>query len=145
MMIKEYLEQYRIADRKAKRLHREYEKEKALIDSIKSPLGTDGTPHGSGISKTVEARAIRLADKLLEYEEAELDAIKRRQSVFDTIAKVEGIEGDILYSYYVDYFDEKKNKARTWEDVADIVHVDPRTVYRIKLRAFKMLSLYVSI
>lgn len=144
-MIKEYLEQYRNADRKAKKLRREYEKEKALIDSVKSPLGSDGTPHGSGISKTVEARAIRLADKLLEYEDAELDAIELRQLIFDSIAKVDGIEGDILYSYYVDYYDEKKNKARTWDDVAEIVHVEPRTVYRIKLRAFKKLSLYVSI
>lgn len=145
MVIKEYLEQYRVADRKAKRLRREYEKEKALIDSIKSPLATDGTPHGSGISKTVEMRAIKLADKLLEYEDAELDAIEIRQAVFDTIMKIDGIESDILYSYYVDYYDEKRNKARTWDDVAEIVHVEPRTVYRIKLRAFKKLSLYVSI
>jgi DNA-directed RNA polymerase specialized sigma subunit len=145
MVIKEYLEQYRVADRKAKRLRREYEKEKALIDSIKSPLATDGTPHGSGISKTVEMRAIKLADKLLEYEDAELDAIEIRQAVFDTIMKIDGIESDILYSYYVDYYDERRNKARTWDDVAEIVHVEPRTVYRIKLRAFKKLSLYVSI
>jgi DNA-directed RNA polymerase specialized sigma subunit len=145
MVIKEYLEQYRVADRKAKRLRREYEKEKALIDSIKSPLATDGTPHGSGISKTVEMRAIKLADKLLEYEDAELDAIEIRQAVFDTIMKIDGIESDILYAYYVDYYDERRNKARTWDDVAEIVHVEPRTVYRIKLRAFKKLSLYVSI
>jgi DNA-directed RNA polymerase specialized sigma subunit len=145
MVIKEYLEQYRIADRKAKRLRREYEKEKALIDSIKSPLATDGTPHGSGISKTVEMRAIKLADKLLEYEDAELDAIEIRQAVFDTIMKIDGIESDILYLYYVDYYDERRNKVRTWDDVAEIVHVEPRTVYRVKLRAFKKLSLYVSI
>lgn len=145
MLIKEYLEQYRVADRKAKRLRREYEKEKALIDSIKSPLATDGTPHGSGISKTVEMRAIKLADKLLEYEDAELDAIEIRQAVFDTIMKIDGIESDILYLYYVDYYDERRNKVRTWDDVAEIVHVEPRTVYRVKLRAFKKLSLYVSI
>lgn len=143
-MVREFLEQYRIADRKAKRLRREYEKEKNLIDSIKSPLGSDGEPHGSGISKTVEARAIRLADKLLEYEDAELEAIEIRQAVFDTVMKLDGIESDVLYSYYVDYFDEKKGKARTWDDVAELVHVEPRTVYRIKLRAFRMLSLNVS-
>lgn len=143
-MVREFLEQYRIADRKAKRLRREYEKEKNLIDSIKSPLGSDGEPHGSGISKTVEARAIRLADKLLEYEDAELEAIEIRQAVFDAVMKLDGIESDVLYSYYVDYFDEKKGKARTWDDVAELVHVEPRTVYRIKLRAFRMLSLNVS-
>ena len=143
-MIRQFLEQYRIADRKAKRLRREYEKEKNLIDSIKSPLGSDGEPHGSGISKTVEARAIRLADKLLEYEDAELEAIEIRQAVFDAVMKLDGIESDVLYCYYVDYFDEKKGKARTWDDVAELVHVEPRTVYRIKLRAFRMLSLNVS-
>ena len=145
MNVKEFLEQYKRADRRAKRLRREYEKEKCLIDTITSPLGSDGTPHGSGISKTVESRAIRLADKLLEYEDAELDAIEIRQSVFDTIMKVDGIESDILYEYYIDYYDERRQKARTWEEVADIVHVDPRTVYRIKLRAYKKLSLFVSI
>lgn len=145
MTIKEYLEQYKRADRKAKRLRREYEKEKNLIDSIKSPLGTDGTPRGTGISKTVEIRAIKLADKLLEYEEANLDAIELRQKIFDSIMKLDGIECDVLLEYYVNYFDEKKNKARTWDEVAEIVHVEPRTVYRIKLRAYKMLSLYVSI
>lgn len=143
-MVREFLEQYRIADRKAKRLRREYEKEKNLIDSVKSPLGSDGEPHGSGISKTVEARAVRLADKLLEYEDAELEAIEIRQAVFDAVMKLDGIESDVLYSYYVDYFDEKKGKARTWDDVAELVHVEPRTVYRIKLRAFRMLSLNVS-
>ena len=144
MTIKGYLERYRDADRKAKRLRREYEKEKILIDAIKSPLGGNGLPHGTGISKTVEQRAIRLADKLLEYEEAEIEAIEIRQEIFDMVMSVGGIECDVLYEYYVDYFDDSRNKAKTWEDVAEIVHVDPRTVYRIKLRAYKKLSLNVS-
>lgn len=145
MTIKNYLEQYKIADRKAKRLRREYEKEKSLIDSIKSPLGGDGSPHGTEISKTVELRAIKLADKLLEYEDAKLDAIEIRQRIFDSVMMIDGIESDILYEYYINYYDEKKHKSRTWEDVAEIVHVDTRTVYRIKKRAYKKLSLYVSI
>lgn len=145
MTIKEYLEQYKIADRKAKRLRREYEKEKSLIDAIKSPLGNDGEPHGSGISKTVEIRAIRLADKLLEYEDAQIQALELRQEIFDSIMEIDGIEGDVLYQYYIDYYDTKRKKARTWEDVAEIVNVDTRTVYRIKLRAYKKLSLNVSI
>lgn len=144
MTIKWYLEQYRNADRKAKRIRREYEKEKSLIDSIRSPLGSNGEPHGTGISKTVEQRAVRLADKLLEYEDAQIRAIEIRQEVFDMIMSIGGIECDVLYEYYVDYIDESRNKAKTWEDVAEIVHVDPRTVYRIKLRAFKKLSLNVS-
>lgn len=145
MTVREYLEQYKKADRRAMRIRKEYEKEMIMIDSISSPLGTDGMPHGSGISKSTENRALKLADKRLKYVEAELDAIEVRQQIFDTVMKLDGIECDVLIEYYVNYYDEHKHKMRTWEDVAEIVHVDPRTVYRIKLRAFKKLSLYVSI
>lgn len=144
MTVRDYLEQYKKADRRAKRYRKEFEKEMIMIDSISSPLGTDGTPHGSGISKSTEARALRLADKRLKYIEAELDALEIRQQIFDTVMKLDGIEGDVLIEYYINYFDEQKQKSRTWEDVAELVHVDTRTVYRIKLRAFKKLSLYVS-
>lgn len=145
MTVRDYLEQYKKADRRAKRYRKEFEKEMIMIDSISSPLGTDGTPHGSGISKSTEARALRLADKRLKYVEAELDALEIRQQIFDAVMKLDGIECDVLIEYYINYFDERKQKSRTWEDVAELVHVDTRTVYRIKLRAFKKLSLYVSI
>lgn len=141
MTIKGYLEQYREADRKARRLRREYEKEKHLIDTIKSPLGGDGLPHGTGISKTVEQRAIRLADKLLDYEEAQLDAIAIRQRIFDFVNDVDGIEGDVLYEYYVDYFDERRQKAKTWEDVAENLHISESTVYRIRFRILNNMTL----
>lgn len=144
MTVRDYLEQYKKADRRAKRYRKEFEKEMIMIDSISSPLGTDGMPHGSGISKSTELRALRLADKRLKYIEAELDALEIRQQIFDTVMKLDGIEGDVLIEYYINYFDEQKQKSRTWEDVAELVHVDTRTVYRIKLRAFKKLSLYVS-
>lgn len=145
MSIDRYLKQYRNADKKVKQLEREITKEQFLIDSIRSPLGSDGMPHGTGISKSVEIRAIRLADKRSAYEDAQSRAIEIRQMIFDTVLKIDGIEGEVLYEYYVDYFDEKKQKAKTWEDVAEKIHVDSRTVYRIKNRAFKKLSLIVSI
>lgn len=145
MSIDRWLKQYRIADKKVKQLEREISKEQYLIDSIRSPLGSSGEPHGTGISKTVEIRAVRLADKRSEYEDARIRAVEVRQTIFDIVQKVEGIEGEVLYEYYVDYFDEKKQKPKTWEDVAEKVHVDYRTVYRIKNRAFKKLSVYVSI
>lgn len=145
MFVERYLKQYRNADKKVKQLEREINKEQYLIDSIRSPLGSSGEPHGTGISKTVEIRAIRLADKRSEYEDAKSRAIEIRQRVFDAVLKVDGIEGEVLYEYYVDYYDEKKQKPKTWEDVADIVHVDSRSVYRIKNRALKKVSLNVSI
>lgn len=145
MFVERYLKQYRNADKKVKQLEREINKEQYLIDSIRSPLGSSGEPHGTGISKTVEIRAIRLADKRNEYEDAKSRAVEIRQQIFDVVLSVEGIEGEVLYEYYVDYFDEKKQKPKTWEDVADKVHVDSRTVYRIKNRALKKVSLNVSI
>ena len=145
MFVERYLKQYRIADKKVKQLEREIAKEQFLIDSIRSPLGSSGLPHGTGISKSVEIRAIKLADKRNEYEDAKSRAIEVRQLVFDAVLKVDGIEGEVLYEYYVDYYDDKKQKPKTWEDVADIVHVDSRTVYRIKNRALKKVSLNVSI
>ena len=145
MSVERYLKQYRIADKKVKQLEREINKEQFLIDSIRSPLGSSGEPHGTGISKTVEIRAIRLADKRNEYEDAKSRAVEIRQQIFDVLLSVDGIEGEVLYEYYVDYFDEKKQKPKTWEDVADKVHVDSRTVYRIKNRALRKLSLNVSI
>lgn len=136
MTANEYLLQYKILVSEARRLKSEYDREKLEIDEIKSPLGSDGLPHGNGISKTVEDRALRLADKALSYETARLDALEKRQEIFDTLMNLKGIEGDVLCEYYLN--------LKTWDEVADIVHVDPRTVYRIRLRALKMLSLYVS-
>ena len=141
----EFLRQYRNADRYVRKLEREIEREQYLIDSIRSPLGSSGEPHGTGISKSVEIRAVRIADKIEEFERAAVQAVMIRQRVFDAIRDIGGIEGELLYEYYVDYFDEKKGKPKTWEDVADIIHVDPRSVYRIKKRAFKKMSVYVSI
>lgn len=141
MNVEGYLKQYREADRKARRLRQEYDKEKAEIDEIKSPLGSDGMPHGTGISKSVENRAIRLADKLLEYEDARIEAIEIRQMLFDAIMQIGGIESDVLYDYYVDYFDKRRNKSRTWEDVAEMEHVSLSTVHRVKERAYKKLTL----
>lgn len=145
MTIVEFLEQFRKADRKVRLLQREIEKEQFLIDSIQSPLGGSGLPHGTDINKSVERRAIKLADKLNEYKSMSLRTLEIRQQIFDVVMKVGGIEGELLFEYYIDYFNEQKNKAKTWDDVAERIHVDTRTVYRIKKRAFKKLSLFVSI
>lgn len=135
MTVTGYLESYRDAERKAERLRKEYEEQKRRIDEIKSPLGSDGLPHGSGISKTVENRAVKLADKLLEYEEAEIEAIQARQEIFDKIMKVDGIEGDVLYEKYIN--------LKTWEKVAEAVGREPRTIYYIRKRALKKISCFI--
>ena len=66
MTAKEYLKQYETATKRANRYKTEYEHESELVDSVRSTLGGDGQPHGTGVSKAVENRAIRLSDKLWE-------------------------------------------------------------------------------
>ena len=140
MDVKRYLEQYRDADLKAKRLRREYDEEKAKIDEISSPLGSDGMPHGTNISDPSGNKAIHLADKRLKYIDAEIDAIEIRQRIFDRIIKLEAEECDVLYAKYIDYKSVKTGKPKTWDEVADEVHYSRRAVFTIRDKAFKKLK-----
>lgn len=121
MTVKEYLLQYKALTMKAARLKAEYEREQSEIDEIRSPLGGDGLPHGNEITKTVENRALRLTDKLLAYEEARIDALEKRQEIFDLISDVPGLMGEVLYERYI-YF-------KTIRDVADELHYAPSSIY----------------
>lgn len=140
MDVKRYLEQYRDADMKAKRLRREYEQEKSQIDEISSPLGSDGMPHGTNISDPSGNKAIHLADKRLKYIDAVIDAIEIRQRIFDKIINLEAEECDVLYFKYIEYISAKTGKPKTWEEVADEVHYSRRTVFAIRDKAFKKLK-----
>ena len=111
MTAKQFLKQYEEAQRRALRYKTEYEAEQELIDNVRSTLGGDGMPHGSGVSRKVEDQAIRLNEKLLKWKYAELDAIQVRQEVFDVIRKVPGVEGDLLYERYIN--------LKSWEQVAE--------------------------
>lgn len=129
MTAKEFLLQYEYADRRARRLRAEYEREQELIDAIRSPQGGDGMPRGSGISKTVEDRAIRLTMKLADWKEAELDAIRIRQEVFEVISGIDGIEGEVLYERYIN--------LHKWEDICVLVHMSWRHTHRIHAKALR--------
>lgn len=118
MTAKEFLQQYGEVVRLADMLRSEYDKERDLIDSISSPLGGDGIPHGGGISKATENKAIKLADKALELKDAELEAIRIRQKVFDVIRAVPGEKGDVLYERYIN--------LKSWDEVADSVGYSKR-------------------
>lgn len=118
MTAKEFLQQYGEAVRIAERIKTEYDQEQDLIDSVRSALGGDGTPHGGGISKATENKAIKLADKALELKDAELEAIRIRQKVFDVIRTVPGEKGDVLYERYIN--------LKSWDEVADSVGYSKR-------------------
>ncbi len=114
MTAKEFLKQYEVLSNKALRYKTEYETELEKIDAIGSTLSNDaGMPHSTGISRKTEDRAIRLADKALKWKEAELDAIEKRQEVFEVINRVPGIEGNLLYERYIN--------LKSWEQVAEAI------------------------
>jgi len=132
MTAKEFLRQYYYADLEAKKLRAEYEKERELIDAIRVPSDIDGMPHGNGISKPAEDKAIRLADKARAWKMAELDAIEVRQKVFDLIKDVPGAEGDILIERYINF--------KKWEEVCVAVHLSWRQTHRLHSKALKKIS-----
>lgn len=114
MTAREYLNQYRDACRAAKRLRQEYEREYELIDAVRSTADIDGLPRGNGVSKIVEERAVRLADKAAEWKIAELDALHLRQKVFEMAMSVGGDESEVLIERYIN--------LRTWREVCVTVH-----------------------
>ena len=109
MTAKQFLKQYERADRKVKRLEIEYEEERLMIDAVRSLSDNDGLPHGNGINKPVEDRAVRLADKAAKLVDARLEAIEARQRVYTVIEQIGGEVADVLYYRYI--------KLETWSDV----------------------------
>ena len=133
MTAKEYLRQYEYADIRARRCKAEYETELEKIDAIGSTLSHDaGMPHGTGVSRKTEDKAIRLADKAMKWKEAELDAIMIRQEVFELIHDIDGTEGEILYERYIN--------LRKWEDICVIIHMSWKHTHRLHARALQIVS-----
>ena len=128
---REYLKQYEEAERLVRRLENEYQEETEKIDSIRSSVG-DGTPHGGAISKTVEIQAMRLAEKALEWKQAELDAVRIRQEVVNVINQIPGEQGDVLYERYIN--------LKRWDDVAEAVGYSVRPTHRIHQAALGSLQ-----
>lgn len=117
-----FLEQYEEAVRAIRRREREYRDESTMIDAVRSLSDNDGMPHGSGISKPTENKAIRLADKRLRLIEAKLNAIEVRQMVFDVVDRVEGVPGDVLFQRYI--------LLKKWDDVYKAINYSETSTWR---------------
>ena len=128
---KAYLEQYRHKMLLLLRVKEEYKKEQDRIDSIRSALDNSGTPSGQA-SRQVEIRAMRLAEKAERLKEAEVEALATQQKIFDTIAKVEGVRGAILYERYIN--------LKKWEDVAAAVYYEERQTRRLHDEAVRIVE-----
>lgn len=132
MTAKEYLRQYKEACRKARMFKLEYEREMELVGSVRSALGGDGMPHGTGVNKSVEDKAIRLSEKFAKWKNAEIEALEVRQNVFEVISKIPDKEGDILYERYIN--------DRKWEEICVIVHLSWNGTHKAHKRALKLVD-----
>lgn len=132
MTAKEYLRQYEYAAKRIKRLEEEYEAERLQIDAVRSVSDNDGMPHGNGISKPTEEKAIRLADKLQELADARLEAVEIRREVFNFVDGIGGEEGEVLYYRYI--------KLLLWREVADEMGYTERAVFSIHARALAIVE-----
>ena len=132
MTAKEYLRQYEELNKRAQRCKQEYELELEKIDAIGSTLAGNGLPHGSGVSRKTEDKAIRIAEKATKWKTAELDAIEKRQEIFETIHDVGGVEGEVLYERYIN--------LRHWEEICVLIHYSWVQTHEYHKRALKIIQ-----
>lgn len=132
MKAKEYLRQYEELNRIALRYKTEYQVEVERIDAIGSTLASDGQPHGTGTSRKTEDKAIRLADKAMAWKEVELQAIEKRQEIFELIVGIKGVEGEILYERYIN--------LHKWEEVCVLVHMSWHGAHQAHRRALAIVQ-----
>lgn len=125
-----FLEQYEEANRRVKRLEREYEEQRIMIDAIRSTSDNDGMPHGTNTGKPTEDKAIKLSDKLSELSDARVEAVRIRQDVFDFVHSIPGVEGDVLHRRYV--------LLQRWETIAEELHYSRRGIFDVRTRALRI-------
>lgn len=138
MTANEYLKQYEWAVNRVRRYEEAYAKESMLIDAVRSLSDNDGMPHGSGIGRPTEVKAIRLADKKMRLVNAKLEAIRIRQEIFDTVMSLEGLEADVLVERYLNL--DESGHQQTWEVVCDRVHYSWPTVRTAWHRGLNMVE-----
>lgn len=132
MTAKEFLKQYEEADKRVQRLNEEYEKELELIDAVRSTADYDTQPKSRSFRKTVEDKAIRLADKARQRTDARLEAIRIRREVFDVIDNVKGDEGDVLYQRYIN--------LRKWEEICVLMNYSWAGIHKLHRRALEQID-----
>lgn len=127
----EYLEQYEYALYAANRARKSYELEMERIDAIGSTLsGEPGMPHGTGVSKKTEDKAVKLADKAGEWLDAEERAQIVMEEVSNFINRIPGIEGVALYQRYI--------QLMGWREIADNLIYSESGIFKVRDRALKI-------
>lgn len=132
MNIRDYLRQYKEADRRVRQLEQEYKEELDQIDAIGSPMDTDGTPHGTNIGRPTEQQALLLIRKAERLQQARYEAIEIRQEVYETIRRVPGNEGSVLYERYI--------LLKRWEDIAQDLHYSVNNIFTLHRKALDLVA-----
>jgi len=132
MTAKEYLRQYREAERAVQAIRSEYLEQMEQIDNIRSSLGGDGLPRSGDISKKVEIQAVRLAEKAEQLLQAEADALAIRQEVFRTVQRVPGDPGEVLRERYVN--------LRKWREIADVLGYSEENCFALHRKGLDMVE-----
>ena len=103
------------------------------IDAIGSTLSRDaGMPHGTGISRKTEDRAIKLADAAAKWKIAEIDVLVMREKVFRLIWDIKGIEGQILYERYIN--------LKSWPIIASDLIYSESGIFKAHDRALAIVE-----
>lgn len=133
MTAREFLKQFEYATQRAERCRRQYEVAQEKIDAIGSTLGGEpGMPHGTGISRRTEDKAIKLADAAAKWKEAEIDALLVKEQVFKVIWNIPGIEGQVLYEKYINLKD--------WPVIASDLFYSESGIYKAHRRALRIVE-----
>lgn len=132
MTAKEYLEQYKEAERVVANIKAEYLEQMEQIDNIRSALGGDGLPQSGDISKKVESQAVQLAAKAEELLTVEAAALALRQEIYRTVQSVPGDPRSVLIERYIN--------LRKWVEIADLLGYTERQCYNIHDKGLEIVE-----
>lgn len=132
MTAKQFLKQYEYAVDLVARYEAEYKLAEEEIDAIRSTLAGDGQPHGSGVSKKTENKAIKLSEARERWKRARDDAFEIRQRVLNVIIDIPDIEGKILYERYINLL--------TWEQIAEKLYYSYSGLFYAHGRALNIVE-----
>ena len=127
----EFLDQYRVLSEEVDRLRAEYQAQRAAIDSIRTSLEGEGG-RTLEISRPVERMAVKLAEKAEELKEAEAEALRIRQQIYDIILHVPDMPGEVLYQRFIG--------LKSCDEIADMVGYSRSHIYRLYRRGLQIVA-----
>ena len=132
MKAKEFLNQYKNAMDLVYRYESEYKETVENIDAIGSTLSGDGQPHGTGVSRKTEDKALDLVEAREKWAKAKRDAFNIRQKVVDLIIDIPDIEGKVLYERYINLL--------TWEQISEKLYYSSSGIFYAHQRALDIVE-----